>query len=140
MRIKKKQSGFSLIEVVITFALIGVSALGLIKLQAYIEQRADYALHSIHALNLIEQRLEWFRSRGSRTVASSIAVPDYDENLKSFVCIDDPFYTVTGEVNQPDSSLEVKAIDIEASWFDRHGKKQSIALQTMISKYSEFDS
>lgn len=61
---RTKEQGFSLIEVMITFLLIGVSVLGLIKLQAYIEQKADFALHSVEALNLAEQKLEWFRTRG----------------------------------------------------------------------------
>ncbi|EEZ00701.1 type 4 fimbrial biogenesis protein PilV [Vibrio sp. RC586] len=39
---RNKQRGFSLIEVMISFVLIGIGALGLVKLQAYIEQRADY--------------------------------------------------------------------------------------------------
>lgn len=57
---RNKQSGFSLIEVMISFVLIGVGALGLVKLQAYIEQRADYAMHSIEALNLAEQNWSGF--------------------------------------------------------------------------------
>ncbi len=44
----------------ITFVLIGVGALGLVKLQAYIEQRADYAMHSIEALNFSEQNWSGF--------------------------------------------------------------------------------
>jgi len=47
-----KDQGFSLIEVLITFVLIGIGTLGLIKLQAYIEKQADYAIYSVEALNL----------------------------------------------------------------------------------------
>lgn len=140
MQNKGKQSGFSLIEVMITFALIGISAIGIIKLQAYMEQRADYALHSIKALNLAEQRLEWFRTRGSIAFDPDVNATDYQTNISSFVCTDDPFYTVKWMVNEPGLGGTVKDIDIEVFWFDRRGDKQSIMLQTMISKYSEFDS
>ncbi len=140
MQNKRKQSGFSLVEVMITFALIGVSALGFIKLQAYIEQRADYALHSIQALNVAEQRLEWFRTRGSIAQTPNIIVPHYERNIISYICNEDPFYTVSFTVNKPALSGAIKTIDMEVSWLDRHGKKRSVSLQTMISKYSEFDS
>ncbi len=139
MQNKMKQRGFSLVEVMITFALIGISALGLIKLQAYIEQRADYALHSIKALNVAEQRLEWFRTRGATAAQRFITTPDYERNIVSYVCSDDPIYTVSWSVREPDSSLEVKTIDMEVSWLDRHGSKQTVSLQTMLSKYSEFN-
>lgn len=74
---RNKQSGFSLIEVMISFVLIGVGALGLVKLQAYIEQRADYAMHSIEALNLAEQKLEWFRSRGASSANPAIPTANF---------------------------------------------------------------
>lgn len=139
MQNKNKQSGFSLIEVMITFALIGVSALGLIKLQAYIEQRADYALHSIKALNVAEQRLEWFRTRGSKATHLRIKTPDYDSSIASYVCNQDPVYSVRWDVNEPNSTLGVKTITMEVSWLDRNGSKQTVSLQTMLSKYSEFN-
>uniref|UniRef100_UPI000D450AE6 type IV pilus modification PilV family protein n=1 Tax=Vibrio vulnificus TaxID=672 RepID=UPI000D450AE6 len=49
-----KQKGFSLLEVLISFILIGIGALGLTKLQIYIEREADYASQSIQALRLPE--------------------------------------------------------------------------------------
>jgi len=139
MQNRNKQSGFSLVEVMITFALIGVSALGLIKLQAYIEQRADYALHSIKALNVAEQRLEWFRTRGSRAAHMRVRTPDYDRNIASYVCNEDPVYKVSWDVHEPNPTLAVKTITMEVSWFDRNGSKQTVSLQTMLSKYSEFN-
>ena len=42
-----KQKGFSLIEVLISFLLLGIGALGLTKLQIYMERESDYAIQSI---------------------------------------------------------------------------------------------
>ncbi|OXE34131.1 type IV pilin, partial [Vibrio parahaemolyticus] len=47
-----KQKGFNLLEVLISFLLIGVGALGLTKLNVYLEQESDYAIESIEALRL----------------------------------------------------------------------------------------
>ena len=138
---RTKEQGFSLIEVMITFLLVGVSVLGLIKLQAYIEQKADFALHSVEALNLAEQKLEWFRTRGALSSNTSFAVASYDSDIVSGTEHAGNLYTLTWTVTEPHSLLgSVKSVDIEASWFDRQGNKQTVKLQTMISKFSEFES
>lgn len=136
---RNKQSGFSLIEVMISFVLIGVGALGLVKLQAYIEQRADFAMHSIQALNLAEQKLEWFRTRGASSAVSTSPVADYTDDLVAGEDTSHPLYTLQWEIPSIELSGALKTVLITASWSDRHGKKQHIELKTMISQYSEFD-
>ena len=68
-----KQSGFSFIEVLIAFLLIGIASLGLVKMQSFVEQRADFAVKSNQAMNIAEQKLEWFRTRGASSAMSSQA-------------------------------------------------------------------
>lgn len=134
-----KQRGFSLIEIMISFVLIGVGALGLVKLQAYIEQRADYAMHSIEALNLAEQKLEWFRTRGTSSAVPAMPFANFDTSIVSGNDTSNPQYTLSWSVPTATLSGALKTIHIEASWQDRHGEKQSVELKTMISKHSEFD-
>ncbi|ENM5758963.1 prepilin-type N-terminal cleavage/methylation domain-containing protein [Vibrio mimicus] len=134
-----KQRGFSLIEVMISFVLIGVGALGLVKLQAYIEQRADYAMHSIEALNLAEQKLEWFRTRGASSALPTMPSANFDTSIVSGNDASHPLYTLSWSVPAVNLSGALKTIHIEASWKDRHGETQSVELKTMISKHSEFD-
>ncbi|HGF7191661.1 TPA: prepilin-type N-terminal cleavage/methylation domain-containing protein [Vibrio cholerae] len=136
---RNKQRGFSLIEVMISFVLIGVGALGLVKLQAYIEQRADFAMHSIEALNLAEQKLEWFRTRGASSANPAIPTANFATDIVSGNDVSHPFYTLSWSVPAATLSGALKTIHIQASWKDRHGETQSVELKTMISKYSEFD-
>ncbi|ENM5906403.1 prepilin-type N-terminal cleavage/methylation domain-containing protein [Vibrio mimicus] len=136
---RNKQRGFSLIEVMISFVLIGVGALGLVKLQAYIEQRADYAMHSIEALNLAEQKLEWFRTRGASSALPTMPAANFDTNIVSGNDVSHPLYTLSWSVPAATLSGALKTVHIEALWQDRHGETQSIELKTMISKHSEFD-
>ncbi|CAB1255422.1 type IV pilus modification PilV family protein [Vibrio cholerae] len=135
---RNKQCGFSLIEVMISFVLIGVGALGLVKLQAYIEQRADFAMHSIEALNLAEQKLEWFRTRGASSANPAIPTANFATDIVSG-SISSGRYTLSWGVPTTALSGALKTIHIQASWKDRHGETQSVELKTMISKYSEFD-
>ncbi|ENM5889710.1 prepilin-type N-terminal cleavage/methylation domain-containing protein [Vibrio mimicus] len=136
---RNKQRGFSLIEVMISFVLIGVGALGLVKLQAYIEQRADYAMHSIEALNLAEQKLEWFRTRGASSALPTMPAANFDTNIVSGNDVSHPLYTLSWSVPSATLSGALKNIHIEVLWQDRHGETQSVELKTMISKHSEFD-
>ncbi|EGQ7693798.1 type IV pilin [Vibrio vulnificus] len=132
-----KQCGFSLLEVMISFVLIGVGALGLVKLQAYVEQKADYAIHSIEALNLAEQKLEWFRTRGA-TASSAIAVANFDGDIAAGSSAHPP-YTLTWSVPATALSGALKTVRVQTTWQDRFGKTHLVELNTMISKYSEFD-
>ena len=134
-----KQRGFSLIEVMFAFAIIGISALGLVKLQTYMEQRADFAQHSVTALNLAEQKLEWFRTRGASAATSSLVAnypADFTDNGAETI---DDFYTLEWRFPSAQLSGALQTVEVEATWKDRYGKDQSVQLKTMISQHSEFD-
>ncbi|NMV23229.1 prepilin-type N-terminal cleavage/methylation domain-containing protein, partial [Vibrio parahaemolyticus] len=72
-----KQKGFNLLEVLISFLLIGVGALGLTKLNVYLERESEYAIKSIEALRLAENQLEWFRTRGASDALSTISTASF---------------------------------------------------------------
>lgn len=133
-----KQYGFSLIEVMIAFLLIGVGALSLVKLQAFVEQRADFAQHSITALNLAEQKLEWFRTRGASAATASL-VANYPHDFVDGEDSGHPLYLLQWSVPSTQLSGALKTIVVQATWKDRYGKDQSVQLKTMISQHSEFD-
>ncbi|WP_306331306.1 type IV pilus modification PilV family protein [Vibrio injensis] len=133
-----KQYGFSLIEVMIAFLLIGVGTLSLVKLQAFVEQRADFAQHSITALNLAEQKLEWFRTRGASAATASL-VANYPHDFVDGEDSSHPLYLLQWSVPSTQLSGALKTIVVHATWKDRYGKDQSVQLKTMISQHSEFD-
>lgn len=132
-----KQKGFSLIEVLLSFLLVGIASLGLIKLQINVEQRADYAKHSVKALNLAEQKLEWFRTRGASAAVPAMPVADFDSIVAGSSTSGD--YTLQWQVPPATVSGSLKTIVITSSWEDRMGQTQSVQLKTMLSRYSEFD-
>ena len=131
-----KQKGFSLLEVVIAFLLVGIGVLGLTKLQVYLERQSDYASESVSALRLAESQLELFRTRGASSAISSIAITDFD-SITSGTQVSGA-YTVEWTVSPPIVSGSLKSITVTTSWIDRVGDNQSLQLESMISSYSEF--
>ncbi|AYO08473.1 prepilin-type N-terminal cleavage/methylation domain-containing protein [Vibrio campbellii] len=132
-----KQKGFSLIEVLISFLLLGIGALGLTKLQIYMERESDYAIQSVEALRLAENQLEWFRTRGASDVLSTISTASFAAIATGSSATGS--YIVEWEVPAATISGSLKTITITSSWKDRMGETQSIELKTMISQYSEFE-
>ncbi|ARP39070.1 type IV pilus modification PilV family protein [Vibrio syngnathi] len=146
-----KNSGFSLIEVLISFLLIGIASLGLVKLQVYAEQKSDYALHSVEALHFAERQMEYYRTRVS-DVGGSVGLILFTDLNQADHCRNatssDPLsglsgsgYTMTCEVTNASGALShaLKNITVTVAWQDRMNRAQSIYLETMLSKYSEFD-
>ncbi|MGP8306432.1 type IV pilus modification PilV family protein [Vibrio sp. YIC-376] len=132
-----KQKGFSLLEVLIAFLLLGVGALGLTKLNVYLERESEYAIKSIEALRLAENKLEWFRTRGASAAVSAMPVADFDSIATGSSTAG--AYTLQWQVPPATVSGSLKTIVITSSWEDRMGQTQSVQLKTMLSRYSEFD-
>ncbi|EFH73404.1 prepilin-type N-terminal cleavage/methylation domain-containing protein [Vibrio cholerae] len=132
-----KKRGFTLIEVLISFLLLGVGALGLMRLQIYMERNSDYAMQSIEALQLAENQLESFRTRGASAAISTFTPITFD-SISSGSSTHGAYF-IEWEVPAAKVSGSLKTISIKSSWVDRMGETQSVELKTMISKYSEFD-
>ncbi|WP_335928236.1 type IV pilus modification PilV family protein [Vibrio parahaemolyticus] len=132
-----KQKGFNLLEVLISFLLIGVGALGLTKLNVYLERESEYAIKSIEALRLAENQLEWFRTRGASDALSTISTASFASIATGSSATG--AYTVEWVVPSVTVSGSLKTITITTSWKDRVGQTQSVQLKTMISQYSEFE-
>ncbi|KHA60376.1 typIV pilin [Vibrio variabilis] len=139
-----KQRGASLIEVLIAFVLIGVGAMGLIKLQAVAESKADFAELSLEALYLAENKLESFTRRGISSASGSYRYTDIadDSCVSSSLCSTKASGFITQCDVSPFASLSnaLSVVTVEVCWWDRFGDKQSVTLKSAISQYSEFDS
>lgn len=131
-----KSKGFSLIEVLISFVVLTVGVLGLVKLQAYMEVKSENALHSIDALYLAEEKLELFQTRSQSAGTGTMLYSDIKGSTESLSMTG----TTVSRVVEVDSPLpDIKRIKVSIIWRDRWDTAQSVALNTIISKYSEFD-
>ena len=138
-----KQNGFSLLEVIISFVLLVVGVMGLIKLQVYVDKKSEYAVNSIQALYAAESKLEYFRTRSIdgedgtiqfKEIVTNQITPEVIHGYKvSWDVIDSMPIVVSGA-----NVTTLKEINIKAEWSDRWNEVQGVTLQTMISRYSEF--
>ncbi|MGR5233541.1 type IV pilus modification PilV family protein [Vibrio rotiferianus] len=131
------QRGVGMLEVLFSVMLIAGGVLSLTKLQVYMEKESEYALNSLEALQLAEEKLEWFRTRGASSASSDIVVADFDADIIAGTSMNGA-YTVQWDL-LPAPIANVKVVKVQATWLDRAGDTQGVELQTMISRYSEFD-
>ena len=155
-----KAHGFTLLEVMVSFALITVAALGLIHLQAKLAQQTSFTLQSLEALHLAEQQIERFRTRAASTSGgvgliafADLALPQYCG--QGINALSGSRYNLTCEVKAVSGALagELKQVTVIVSWPRRvqgHplipvlslssavGSHQ-LSLNSYLSRYSEFD-
>ncbi|RJX74263.1 prepilin-type cleavage/methylation domain-containing protein [Vibrio sinensis] len=134
-----KQRGIALIEVMVAFVILGVAALSLIKLQTYVEQKADFAQKSIEALHLAESQLEWFRQRGFSSPTYPYLLVNVHTDCNAMIK-----QPITRAIQLTCTALlfsshSLAAIEIKAYWLDRLNVEQEVGLKTMLSAFSEFD-
>ncbi|HIF9263312.1 TPA: type IV pilus modification PilV family protein [Photobacterium damselae] len=150
-----KPQGFSLLEVVITLAVLSVGVLGLVKMQAYMEVKAENALKTLDALHIAEAQMEYYQTRVSNVsgatglISFSELAEDDPVTSKLKHCLSPELtagtvFELDCEVANASGGLSalssaLKTIEVKVSWSDRHGVSQAVSLKTALSKYSEFD-
>ncbi|WP_420745278.1 type IV pilus modification PilV family protein [Photobacterium damselae] len=137
-----KPQGFSLLEVVITLAVLSIGVLGLVKMQAYMEVKAENALKTLDALHIAETQMEYYQTRASNVSGATGLIP-FASMADSTYCrqsmVSGSIYTLTCDASNLSLSGALRTIEVKVSWSDRHGVSQAVSLKTALSKYSEFD-
>ena len=140
--IYKTAKGFSLLEVVIALGVLSVGVLGLVKMQAYMEVKAENALKTLDALHIAEAQMEFYQTRASN-ISGAIGLISFVSMAESTNCLQSMVrgtdYTLTCDADTLSLSDALRTIDVSVSWADRRGVSQAVSLKTAISKYSEFD-
>ncbi|WP_341508951.1 prepilin-type N-terminal cleavage/methylation domain-containing protein [Photobacterium damselae subsp. damselae] len=141
-----KSQGFSLLEVVISLAVLSVGVLGLVKMQAYMEVKAENTLKTLDALHIAESQMENYQRRANISSASAgvgnlIPFSDMDDNSKYCLKVEAQLkgFNLDCDADLLSLSGALRTIEVKVSWSDRHGASQAVSLKTALSKYSEFD-
>ncbi|MGF1688815.1 prepilin-type N-terminal cleavage/methylation domain-containing protein [Photobacterium japonica] len=133
-----KYKGFSLIEVLVSMLVLGVGVLGLIKLQTYMEVKSDNALTTIDALYLAEEKLETFRTRSQSAATGTMLYSAITSGSESLTVAGKPADRIVAVIDDS-PVVGSKKITVTVGWNDRWETRQEVKLETVISKYNEFD-
>ncbi|GAD75459.1 hypothetical protein VAZ01S_025_00540 [Vibrio azureus NBRC 104587] len=126
-----------MIEVLVSLLLVSIGGLGLLKLQVFIERQSDYALHSIEALRLAENQLEWFRTRGASDALSTVSSAQFSTITSGSYTAGN--YTLSWQATAEEGSSSLKSVVMTATWQNRLEQTQSVELHTMLSRFNEFE-
>jgi type IV pilus assembly protein PilV len=133
-----KQRGFSLLEVSIALSLIAVGALGLLKMQVFIEQRALYSHQSLEAMSLAQSKMDWFRNHGDAMVSDpSFVMANFDADVVNGQDDSHSVYFLQWKVVNVALHGNVKTVLITAHWNNPFGP-QEVGLKSQISRFSEY--
>jgi type IV pilus modification protein PilV len=130
IRRSKKESGFTLLEVMIALAILAVGLLAIATAQLYAMHRTGRSRHQTQALHLAQQQMEVFHSTPVASLPASGNDPtnpiDPDVN-------DGDVTTFTRSwVVQPNTPLAgITTITVTVSWVDRDGSVLNTAIQSM---------
>lgn len=121
--------GSGLIEVVIALFITSVGTLGVVRLQAYMEQKSDYAVKSVQAIQIAESRLERlsFEIKSNAQLHTELAEESVTHN---------GFNLNVRTLDLPQNSKNVKAVyvSLEVTWLSTQSEPESISLDTVLSQ------
>ncbi|MDP2368041.1 type IV pilus modification PilV family protein [Rhodoferax sp.] len=143
---RRGQLGFTIIEALISLAIMGFGILSLAGLQAALSRNADDAKQRTEAARLAQERIESFRSFTG--IDSTVVGPGTTSatalNWNALTGGTDTIttnavyartWTLGGSSGDP-----LRALTVRVAWLDRAGESQAVALSSILSKTDPADS
>lgn len=122
-----KESGFSLLEIMIALAIFAVVALALAQLQISVVQRRIDAKRYAQAINYAEELLEKVRNTSFSSVNSSM----------TGITVSDTNFQRSLTTAAVDGGNTLKIVTIEVKWKDTQGNfisRNAFSISTKVSK------
>lgn len=128
-----KQRGISLVETVVTLAILSFGLVALMKLQAYLVGHSANSKEQTEATTLAQKKIEELRDY--QQINTSSGVKSYDDITSGSQTVNGvaSTYTLSWAVtsnNVPDH----KTIDLTVTWTDRSNVNHTINLSSIIAK------
>ena len=126
---KYKAQGFSLIEVLVSLAIVAVGVLAMIKMQSYYDREGETAAKGLIAIQIAENQLELVNalsfadisvSGGSGTISRAGATFDWQQVVRTKTL---------------SAAGDAKQIEVTVSWQDRWEQQQNVSLVTLRTQY-----
>lgn len=122
---RRAVSGFSLLEVLVSFIVIIIGVLALVQMQVYLDKRTENARMGIVALNIAEDKLEDLLALNYILIGSDAGSVSAGTSLYHWVV-----------TSTPAMSGNAKKMKVSVTWSDRWGQSQGLSLSTLRSKFN----
>lgn len=128
-----KSRGISLLETLITMAVLSFGLVAMVKMQTYLIGHSSLAKQHAEAITLAQKQIEELRDFQQITSANAIkAYNDITDGAQNISISSTDFamnWTVTTNTN-PDH----KIVAVTINWTDHHNDNQNVTLTSIISK------
>ena len=135
IQLAKSQKGFTLVEALVSFAIVATGMLAIVSFQAGLFTKTGYNKARTEALSLAQQKIEQFRHYTHASEDNYI-----DNNSDGIMDVDGTYtenpidgqnavFTRSWELT---TTGDVKQIDVTVSWIDAANQTQSVMLGTAI--------
>lgn len=145
IRKSRKQAGFSLVEALVAFIVVGFGMLALAGMQLSLSRSADNAKQRTEAMRLAQDKMEALRSFTSLTTGTvnwnglaggNDSISSY--TIGSTVVGSNTSYTRTWTIGGASTDVQ-RSINVSVSWSDRAGSSQSLSLSSVIARVDPQD-
>lgn len=134
------QSGATLVEVLIAFAILSFSLLSLLHFESRFTHNSNVSEQRAQAILLGQQKLEELRNK-MHTNTSNASLPvdvqsgEHSEIINHTELNTNTHYRIDWKVID-DTSRDYKTINLVVSWQDRNGTAYEVKLDTMIANFN----
>lgn len=139
---KRGQSGFTIIEALISLIIMGFGILSLSGMQMSLSRSADDAKQRTEAVRLAQEKIEFFRSYTG--IATTLVAQGTALNWNALVDGTDTIttnatynrsWTIGGGIGDP-----MRSLTVGVGWTNRAGQAQAVSLSSILSKTDPADS
>lgn len=133
MNTMTNQRGLTLIETVITLAILSFGLVAVMKLQSYMIGHSAIAKQQAQAMTLAQKKIEELRDFQQINTGAGVKAYDDISSASENISGTNANYTLSWTVTDQ-TSPDHKVINMNISWPDKNGVTRTIQLSSIISK------
>ena len=127
----RRQRGITLIEAMITFLVLSIGMLAIVRVQTHLRLNADTARQRSEAVRLAQEDIESLRAFA--VLAATPGLRSFDAIASESRTVEmSTVYRIDRRIDAP-RALQARGLRVTVTWVDRSGNVQQVALPSVIA-------